>query len=37
METLNEIFSENIEDSSSEKIIEKVIKGQWNDISIINK
>ena len=32
MESLNEIFSENIENSSSEKIIEKVIKGEWNDI-----
>ena len=32
MEQLNEIFLENNEDNSSEKIIEKIQKGELNDI-----
>lgn len=32
METSFEIFLENIENSSSEKIIEKIRKGEWKDI-----
>jgi len=32
MELSNEIFSENIENNSSEKIVEKIKKGEWNDI-----
>ena len=32
MESLNEMFSESIENSSSEKIIDNVRKGKWNDI-----
>jgi hypothetical protein len=32
MDSLNEIFSDNFENSSSEKIIDKVKKGEWNDI-----
>jgi hypothetical protein len=32
MNSLNYIFSDNFENSSSEKILDKVKKGQWNDI-----
>jgi hypothetical protein len=32
MDSLNDIFSENIENNSSKKIIDKVRKGEWNDI-----
>ena len=32
MELANDMFSENIENTSSEKIIDKVRNGNWNDI-----
>ena len=32
MEIINDMFSENIENTSSEKIIDKVRNGNWNDI-----
>lgn len=32
METSNEIFSENFETNSSEKIVDKIKKGEWSDI-----
>ena len=32
MESLNEIFSDNIENNSSEKIVDKIKKGEWDDI-----
>ena len=32
METSNEIFSENSENNSSEKIVDKIKKGEWSDI-----
>lgn len=32
MDLSNEIFYENIENNSSEKILDKVKKGEWNDI-----
>lgn len=32
MDLPNEIFSENIENNSSEKIIEKIKRGEWSDI-----
>lgn len=32
MENSNEIFSENIETNSSEKIVDKIKKGEWSDI-----
>lgn len=32
METLNEIFSENNENTCSEKIVDKIKKGEWSDV-----
>lgn len=32
MESLNEIFSDNIENNSSEKIVDKIKKGEWDEI-----